>query len=246
LTDARAAHAELWLIDLEGCAQGLVELECLSRNRFELEQLSTDQKTQRSKQVGHFALRLVLARYMGPAKGQRRFERTPNGQPILSTPPGERAIAFSLSHTPSYALIGCTFETMIGVDLEHPRPITMTSARREIIEHAAAQLNNDPLPQTGEPRTLQTWVRLEALAKADGSGIGRLLTQIGAVGGTKPAAARLAATDMAERLNLRVYDLQLGQNLYGAVALAKHVNVPQVRVMPTTVDAMRAALGIER
>jgi phosphopantetheinyl transferase len=245
LTDARATHAELWLIDLEGCAQGLVELDSLSRNRFEFEQHETDQAAQCLKFVAHCALRLVLARYLGPATARRRFERTPSGKPILSTPPGERPIAFSLSHTESHVLIGCSRGPRVGVDLEHPRPVSMASTRRDIIEDAAAELNQAPLPQKGEPRTLQAWVRLEALAKADGSGIGKLLTQIGAVGGTKPPAAVLAAAEMAVRLKLSVHDLQLGQDLYGAAALAENVDLPPIRVMPATVVAMREALGLE-
>jgi 4'-phosphopantetheinyl transferase len=243
LTAARATQAELWLIDLESCAQGLSELECLSRDRFAFEHRASDQAPHRAKQVAHVALRLVLARYLGTAKGQRRFERTPSGKPILSTPPGERPIAYNLAHTSTQALIGCLFGAHMGVDLEHPRPISMASTRRDIIERAAAELSRDPLAPTGEARTLQAWVRLEALAKADGSGIGRLLTQIGAVGGTKPPAASLAATDMAERLKLRVHDLQLGQDLFGAAALPENVSLPPVKVMPNTVDAMRAALS---
>lgn len=245
MTGELASGVDLWLIDLDRCAPGLVELDSLSHGRFLPEQLSVDTAAGRSKQAAHLALRLILARNLGLGTPPRRFERTPRGQPVLSTQPGERPIAFSLSHTPTHALIGCTFGTMIGVDLEHPRPIMMTPARRAIIEHAALELSQAPLPPKGEVRTLQAWVRLEALAKADGSGIGRLLTQIGAVGGPKPAAATSAARAMAEQLNLRVHDLELGRDCYGAIALGTTATLPTVNTMPHTAHAMREALGLE-
>jgi 4'-phosphopantetheinyl transferase len=243
LSAPRATQVDLWLVDLERCAQALFELDDASRSLLKLDHSSAEHPQQQQKQLAHIALRLVLARNLGPATSQRRFERTARGQPVLITPPGEQPVAFSLSHTNTHALIGVTFGPMIGVDLEHPRAISMTPARRELIERAAAPLTARDLPITSQARTLQAWVRLEALAKADGSGIGRMMTAIGAVGGTKPAASASAALACAERLNLAVHDLAL-PGAYGAVAIDASANLPLLNTLPDNVDAIRSALGL--
>jgi hypothetical protein len=72
-----------------------------------------------------------------------------------------------------------------------------------------------------EDALLRSWVRLEAYAKARGSGIGRLLEELALSGPSwrqsPPRASELAAA-LRRREGLTVADLPLAQALYGAVA----------------------------
>ena len=84
----------------------------------------------------------------------------------------------------------------------------MTEDRRRRVIAAAARLANG---QPGPPHidadgdVLQAWVRLEAAAKALGTGIGQLLTEEGVVGGEA-----VGGTTAAHRLDVRNLDVAGG------------------------------------
>jgi 4'-phosphopantetheinyl transferase len=90
-------------------------------------------------------------------------------------------LGFSLSHARGVALIGLTPAGTIGVDVERTREVRIAAERRAAIEAAGAALGAS-LAGDGNTRFLHAWVRLEAYAKADGCGIGRLLTQLSNLG----------------------------------------------------------------
>ena len=126
----------------------------------------------------HIALRLLIERAAGTQWRRATFMRSERGKPHLDGAP----LAFSISHAPGLALIGLAPGGSIGVDVERTRRVRVGEARRARIEAAGAALSNEPLPAEGSARFLQAWVRLEAVAKADGCGIGRLLTRLGILG----------------------------------------------------------------
>jgi len=85
-------------------------------------------------------------------------------------------------------------------------------------------------------------VRLEAFAKARGSGIGRLLTQLGIVGGREIAPADLMkgveAVQALARANA-VHDVDRARDgLFAAVALPPGQAVPEVRRLPVSVTGL--------
>ena len=127
-------------------------------------------------------LRLLLERAAGPDFRGVPFARTAHGKPRLEGAP----VTFSLSHVKGLALIG------LAARGRHRRRHRARASgarrpeRRGRIEAAGAALNPQvPLPDAGEARFLQAWVRLESFAKADGGGIGRLLTRLGIIGGER-------------------------------------------------------------
>ncbi len=122
-------------------------------------------------------------------------------------------------------------------------------ARRARIEEAGAALSDEPLPAEGNARFLQAWVRLEALAKADGCGIGRLLTRLGILGvSEKFAPGRRAPAIWSRRCSPvstppSVRDLQLGDGVYAAVASIGVAAVGEPAWLPTRVESLEKLIG---
>ncbi len=218
------SETQLWLIDLDRSAAGLFDCEAacprLAPDEIAHLQAIPDPDNQRLRRAAHIAQRLILERLFGPEFRTVVLPRDSLGRPHL---PPNLTGSVSLAHTSNFVLIGASRAPRIGVDLEAPRVIPMTRARRDIIEAAAASLSQQALPLAPDARFLQAWTRLEALAKADGRGIGHVLTAIGAVGqprGTSNPALTRAAAKIAASHGLRTHDLDAGPALYAAIACA--------------------------
>ena len=234
-----AFKPELWLVDLDCCATALFACEtaCPRLSADEIERLQSIKapQTERLRRAAYIVQRLVLERLFGPDLRQRPLSRDSAGRPHL---PSSHTGSISLAHTGNLALIAATPASRIGVDLEMPREVRMTTARRNIIESAAASLSPQPLPLDPDARFLQAWVRLESLAKADGRGIGHVLTRIGAVGqprGSSNTALLTSAREIATVSDLQIYDLDAGPNLYAAVA-AQSVTRPPIAHFPAATN----------
>ena len=116
---------------------------------------------------------------MGSALRGVAFARSARGKPRLDEAP----IAFNISHVPGLALIALARGGTVGVDLERARAVRVRAPRRARIEAAGAALNRaEPFAADADARFLQAWVRLEAFAKAEGDGVGRLFTRLGISG----------------------------------------------------------------
>lgn len=221
--DPTHPDTQLWLIDLTHAAAVLFgcEATCSRLSQAEIARLEAiaDPAVQRLRRAAYLAQRLALERHFGPALRGIDLPRDAHGRPHL--PPGHTG-SVSLAHTGDFALIATSSAPRIGVDLETPRPIRMSQSRRAIIEAAAAKLSPHALPLDPDARFLQSWTRLEALAKADGHGIGHVLTAIGAVGQPRTAPCdptrQSAASVLAVTYGLHIHDLDVGPGLYAALA----------------------------
>src|SRR5690606_3855651 len=125
-------------------------------------------------------------------------------------------------------------------DLEGTRAVRMPEARRKPIEEAAVALaSGAPLAgEDAESRFLNAWVRVEAVAKARGTGVGPILEQL------RPnrAPEALAASSHAQ-LCVIAHDLAIGEGFYAAIALAPGCAPPAPRVMPHTAEAIAALIS---
>ena len=198
------------------------------------------------------AQHLVIARFLARPIDVTALERTKTGKPVLRA---DLTGAISLSHTRGHALIAIGMRGPLGVDIEKPRQVRIPDRRRVLIELAARALANEPLVE-GDAGFLQAWVRLEALAKADGRGIGTLLTAIGAVGPTRPATeVGDIARAYAQQHRVIVRDLALSPSvyddegpIYAALATQKPTDgcqpTPIIRLLPTTQPELLAFAGL--
>ncbi|KWT71583.1 4'-phosphopantetheinyl transferase [Hyphomicrobium sulfonivorans] len=175
-------HSEIWFVDIAAAAPALQAFEArhllLSAAEHERAAALRDDLVRNEWLAAHIALRAIVGRGCGPDVARQTFAVTERGKPFLAQSP----YAFSLSHAPGVALIGLSAGGTIGVDIERHREVRIGDARRAGIEAAAAHLSEDVLPVDPTMRFLQAWVRIEALAKADGCGVGRMLTRLGVRG----------------------------------------------------------------
>lgn len=233
----RPASVELWFADLTVCGPALDAIEHatprLSPGDIKKISGSASPAHARERRAAYIALRLLIERHWGPQWRCIDFTLTGTGKPLL---PGATG-GFSLAHVDCFALIGIVAEGTIGVDLEPARQPIIADERRCRIEDAARVIARcAALPELREPRFLQAWVRLEAVAKADGRGIGRLLTGLGVLGGSMPDTETGRSASHAEEIANRfwVQDLPVPQGCVAAAALGASVTAPAVRHLPST------------
>ena len=183
----------------------------------------------------HPALRAVLERRCGPQSRKTPFVVSESGKPALAC----ATVNFSLAHTAASALIAMSDAGPVGVDLERARKVKIPDARREPIECAAIALAaGSPLAEgNADTRFLSAWVRIEAVAKATGSGVGPILERLRprsiSDGHEVLAAVAGASTVVA-------HDLTIVPGLFAAVALAPALVPPPVRHLPDGIAALAA------
>jgi 4'-phosphopantetheinyl transferase len=222
-----ASDPELWLVDLATAADALAAIEVATPrlsagDETKITRIS-DAATRRERHAAHVALRILVERAFGPTWRGVPYAVSAAGKPSLAGAEG----AFSLSHVPGLALIGLVRRGTIGVDVERLRPLRLSDERRERIERAALDLaGGAPLPDAPQRRSLQAWVRIEAAAKADGCGVGPLLTRLGVARSAPPVDGPAAPMPFA------VYDIGLGEGLAAAVALSAASPAPAPRAFP--------------
>lgn len=246
---SEAREPELWCVDLDAAAPALHAIEARTPRLSEAEAhraaALSDPATRNEWLAAHIALRLLIERACGPQWRGIAFAHEERGKPVLAGAP----ILFSLSHAPGLALIGIAEQGVIGVDIERVRTVRIDAARRARIRAAGAIMAPAPLPSADDAGFLQAWVRLEALAKAEGCGIGRMLTRLGILGAGARAQADAgamrarAAALRAESPAKAVHDLQLGDAVYAAVACSGAPAPPSVSWLPTAVEALEKPIN---
>lgn len=229
------ARIEIWDIDLAASAHALLELD--DRDGWLSPQDRARTSGARERRACLVAVQLLIASRGLETRGHA-FVRGLHGKPSLAGCPAH----FSLSHATGRALVALA-DHPVGVDLELPRETGIEDRRRRLMEDAAARLCPDaPLPAPGSPmRFLQAWTRLEALAKAEGCGIGRLLTMIGALG----AGRQVVVGDVRPEFQIlagaySVRDLALTEGRVGAVASTQHAFEVGLQRFPPGLEALQA------
>lgn len=224
---------ELWLVDCAACCDALEQLERAASGPGHDELFAAPNAPMQPRRTAYRALRLLIERMFGEHWRGTAFERRADGKPLLPGLDGD----FSLSHSSDLALIGVSRLGAIGVDIETERQPKISADRRRRMIDAAMALRGEGAPgKPGKQRFIQSWVRLEACAKADGGGIGRLLTAFGIVGGGAWNAAR---DPVPERYrSLRAHDLDAGTGIYAAVALPAGLDAPTIRRLPAAADML--------
>jgi len=237
---AEPHEAELWLVDLAAAASALESLESeaprLSAADEQRLAVTADVGARRERRASHIALRLCLERVAGPVARGVPYTVSSSGKPSLAG----TGVSFSLSHIPGRALIGITTRGEIGVDLERSRTVRIMGERRQAIERAGIELAGGlALPEAHEARFLTAWVRLEAIAKAEGSGVGAHLSVFL---GRRPKLPppRPSGAQPRGLGPLIARDLDVTCGLYAAVALPEAIATPSLVHLPDCKSALSA------
>jgi 4'-phosphopantetheinyl transferase len=228
--------AEIWFVDISHAGAALLAVE-------NAEPRVSSDETSHARSLGsqgdawlafRIALRLVLERHAGPKVRGLALVKAAGGKPRL---PWTTDLDFSLSHSGELGLIAVA-GGQVGIDIEQAREVTFPDVRKTAIVAAAKGVGGED----GDPSPLRSWVSLEAWAKARGSGIGGLLSDLGIWGAGAPAAdtGDLArhAMDLLASEGLKVADLSLPQEAVGAVALPRELPVPPVSIFPADLNAL--------
>jgi 4'-phosphopantetheinyl transferase len=198
--------------------------------------LAHDPDGQRRWRFSRIALRIVLERAAGPAHRNADFAVDKNGRPSLAG----SAPYFNISHSGSAALIAVSKSAPVGVDLEHERELSMTEDRRRRVAAAASGLMSEPATMVHlgtDVDVLRDWVRLEAVAKARGTGIGPLLTENGVIGGKRSGRRPGPASQFEVR------NLDVGSGYLAAVAAPTLPQTIDVLMFPESAEALAAFLS---
>jgi 4'-phosphopantetheinyl transferase len=167
--------------------------------------------------VAHVALRGVLAEATGLDPQSLRFGRDANDKPTLLGVPG---VGFNLSHSGSMALVAVTNGSVVGVDVEDPRPVPEMQGVAE--SHFATE-EQEALWAVPDAERLQTfyriWTRKEAYVKATGVGIGPALARF-AVTADEASPRLLYAADTPDVTRWKLHALPLPSPFVGALCVA--------------------------
>lgn len=217
-------------------AQETTEPRLAPSDIIRAERLAHDPDRQRLWRAARIATRIVLEAAAGPQLRRVDFIVAAGGRPGL----GEGMPHFSVSHSGEAALVAVSRQAPVGVDLERLRPLSMTADRRKrIVAAAAGSASDAPFDPDRDADVQRAWVRLEAIAKVCGTGIGVLLTEKGVIGGD-----RSLAQDKAHS-RLDVVELSVPEPYVAAIAAT---NLPQeiaVRTFPRCGDELTAFLSGE-
>ncbi len=159
-------------------------------------------------------LRTLLSRYLDQPPEQLQFSYSDRGKPCLNNP-----LQFNVSHSENLALYALTCDRMIGIDVEHLRPVEnlegLTQRFFSAREHdAIAQLP----PEHRERSFFRYWTCKEAYLKATGEGLSELAGLEFSLSIHQPAQLIATAKNPENIQNWRLQELNLSDEFVGTVA----------------------------
>jgi 4'-phosphopantetheinyl transferase len=179
VSEARLDAADLAVLNEEERAKAAAFLRDEDRDRY---------------QLSHVALRQALARYVDTPADRLRFAQLPcptcgkadRGRPVLVGGPH-----FSLSH--SGDLVGIAVARVpVGLDVERAQTHCMCQMTRYMHADDRARVAGLTEPERHED-VLRWWVRIEALGKCRGDGIGHGLGKCPVLGPPAGTGSRVVA-----------------------------------------------------
>ena len=212
-------------------------LSSMERDRF-MSRSSSDMRAAQTWRLSRIALRIVLERWAGNDVRRSAFEIERGGRPKLA----QGWPHFSISHTGDVALIAVSQHSAIGIDIEQERNIKMSDERRAQVMKAANALSSQHdsrrTPKANDlddAAILQAWVKLEAVAKATGLGIGRVLTDYGVshANNANNANERVEDSRVGDD-SIRVATIDVGPRYVAAIAGAALPEILKVDDFPHT------------
>jgi 4'-phosphopantetheinyl transferase len=136
------------------------------------------ERDRRSYGVTRGVLRSLLADYVESSPEKLSFRYSNRGKPALERPSASCGLAFNVSHSGDFALLGFTRRKEIGVDIEKIRGDfdSAAIARRFFSAQEQTQLAGLPADQQHHA-FFRCWTRKEAFIKALGEGLSHPLRQ---------------------------------------------------------------------
>lgn len=182
--------------------------------------------------LGRAMVRRLCGTHLGVKPETVRLEQTSNGKPYLgcSTEVGGRRLEFNVAHSGDCVLIAWSLGRPVGIDveaLERDPLVLFNEVAATAFSDAERAVLCAAAPHQVAPTFYRTWVRKEALLKAEGCGIGGRLQSF------TVACQHEARTEWVDQVlypdsgrTWRIVDLTLATNHVAALALTEGANVP--------------------
>ena len=215
-------EVHVWRAGLDWSAASIAELKGIlspdERARAERFHFEIDH---RRHVVGRGVLRLVLARCLGAAPNELRFEYGARGKPGLAAEFAQTRLQVNVSHSGKLVLVAVMVGRALGVDVEHIRHDLEVEAIAERFFSARENAALATLAAHARRDAFYVcWTRKEAYIKAVGDGLALPLDQF-EVAFLPAEPARLVATrpDPAEADRWSLCDLEVGPDYRAALAV---------------------------
>jgi 4'-phosphopantetheinyl transferase len=210
----------------------------LSASRDELSRfsslLSADEKARAEKFyferdsnryiVGRGILRLLLGSYLKMEASRIEFTYGPHGKPAVETIFQNKVLQFNLSHSNDQAVYIFGWDTIVGIDIEHIRPMQDADdfAEQFYSPRERALINS----LSGDEKWaafFKIWTCKEAFLKANGSGLTISLDQI-EIHPQADGSAKItfAGEGAGQATDWRIETFEPVTDYQGAIAIAGH------------------------
>lgn len=152
----------------------------------------------------HTWLRQRLAEYLDVPPEEIEIAENEHGKPYIEAPATD--LSFNLSYSGGRAVLGAGFRMEVGVDIE---PLGGAKLNPEMMRRVLSRPEAETVRQSGNMKRefYKLWVRKEAMAKANGWGVGEETT------------TNLLGLSPVERDGFEVTDLNIGDEFAAAVAV---------------------------
>ncbi len=128
--------------------------------------------------VAHAAMRDILAKYLGGSAASLDLVQALHQKPLIRPKANQPELHFSLSHSHEVAMLAVSQTWVVGVDIEHIRPIADVT---QLAKRFFATSEYELLQQSSKAQQLalffKIWTAKEAFLKANGLGISNYLKQ---------------------------------------------------------------------
>ena len=173
--------------------------------------------------AGRGLLRTIIGRYLDLEPSQLQFSYSSRGKPALVNTNIEGTLCFNLSHSNGLALYAVTRSRLIGIDLEHVRPMPDAEklAKRFFSPHEHAAIGS-LLPDQQQEAFFNAWTRKEAYLKATGDGLAGLEQVEVSLTPGEPAALLSIQGDRTAPSRWSLYQLTPAPGYVAALAVEGH------------------------
>lgn len=171
--------------------------------------------------AAHGRTRQRLASLLDQSPESLQFVQEEHGKPRLAGVAAGRGLAFNLSHSGAWALLGWSWRGDIGVDVEMWRPMSDEAALVKRFFSATENARYDALPAVQRRRGFfECWTRKEAYIKAVGRGLGLPLDSFDvSFGEAVPARLLRASSAVRDDRNWALAAVDVGPEASAAVVL---------------------------
>ncbi len=183
--------------------------------------------------AGRGGLRAILARYTGRTPDALEFAYRENGKPWLTGEPNPPKLEFNLAHSHEVALCAVVANRVVGVDIEHMRPMENGPAIIQRFFSPSERAAFLGLPEAERFAAFyRGWTRKEAYLKAVGTGLATELDSfdVPLAPGEPPALLRIG-DDPVEPGRWLMCDIEPGPGYAGSLVVARgEWEPPRVRL----------------